>query len=525
MHASETLILLLAAIAVFALLARRLVIPYPILLVLGGLLISFVPGLPPVPLDPDLVLLVFLPPLLFAQAWSTPWKEFWAYRRSIFLLAVGLVLFTATTVAWASHALLGLPWAVGFVLGAIVSPPDAVAANAIAQRLGLPRRITTILEGESLVNDATGLVAYKFAVAAVLTGSISFAEAGGSFLWMCVGGVGIGWGVAWCSAQLFTRIKDDAVTITLSLLVPNICYVAAERAHASGVLSAVTAGLFLGWRAPGMLSASARLQAEAVWDMLVFLLNSVIFLLIGLQLPAVRAHLSNYSLPTLMSYASAIVVVVVAVRPLWVFPGAYLPRWLNSNIRKNEPMPTWRGVVIVSWSGMRGVVSLAAAMALPVATNEHIAFPHRDLILFLTFAVILATLVGQGLTLGPLIRWLGIDPEPREENQEIAMRVALTQAAQRRIDELSREERMPETAVAAVRAQYGERMKHLTDEQAHVLGWSSHREELVAMRRLRREALGAERARLIELHREGKLTQELRYALQHELDLEEAKLG
>ena len=525
MRAPEVLILLLAAVAAFALLARRLAVPYPILLVLGGLMISFIPGLPPVRLDPDLVLLIFLPPLLFAQAWSTPWREFWSQRRSIFLLAFGLVLFTATAVAAAANALLGMAWAPAFVLGAIVSPPDAVAVGAVAERLGLPRRVVTVLEGESLVNDATGLVAYKFAVAAVLTGTFSFARASVGFIWVVAAGVAIGWLVAWISASLFRRVRDDAVMITLSLLVPNICYLAAERCHASGVLAVVTAGLFLGWRAPKMLTPSARLQAGAVWELLVFLLNSIIFLLIGLQLPAVKASLSNYSLSTLLLDALAIVFVVILIRPIWVFPGAYLPYWLSPRIRGREVNPSWRNVTVVAWSGMRGVVSLAAAMALPVATDAHRGFPHRDLILFLTFMVILGTLVGQGLTLGPLIRRLGVSAERVEEKHEAAIRVTLAEAAQAQIDRVGGQGGLPETAIVAMRAEYQNRIRHLSDEQAQALGWSSQLEELVALRRLRREALKAERSKLIELHQSGKIPQELRYQIERELDLEEAKLG
>src|ERR1051326_2814617 len=299
MDTAEILVLLLASVAALPFLAQRLTIPYPILLVLGGLAIGFIPGLPSVRLSPGLVLLIFLPPLLFAQAWMTPWREFWKYRRPIFLLAVGLVLFTTTAVALAAHALMGLPLAAGFLLGAIVSPPDAVAASAIAERFRLPRRIVTILEGESLVNDATGLVAYKFALAAVLTGAFSFAQASLQFLFVALGGIALGWGVGWGSARLFERIKDESVLITLSLLVPYVGYLTAERFEVSGVLAAVTSGLYLGRRAPQMLNASTRLQAGGFWGMLVFLLNSVVFLLIGLQLPAIWASLSNYSAPIL----------------------------------------------------------------------------------------------------------------------------------------------------------------------------------------------------------------------------------
>ena len=310
MDTAEILVLLLASVAALALLAQRLTIPYPILLVLGGLAISFIPRLPSARLSSELVLFIFLPPLLFAQAWMTPWREFWKYRRPIFLLAVGLVLFTTTAVAFAAQILMGLPLTAGFVLGAIVSPPDAVATSAIAERFGLPRRIVTILEGESLVNDATGLVAYKFAVAAVLTGTFSFAQAGLQFVFVAAGGIALGWAVGWGRARIFERVKDEAVLITLSLFVPYVGYLTAERLEVSGVLAAVTSGLYLGRRAPQMFSASTRLQAGAFWDMLVFLLNSMVFLLIGLQLSTIWANLSDYSMPILLFYAVATWLVV-----------------------------------------------------------------------------------------------------------------------------------------------------------------------------------------------------------------------
>ena len=523
MDTAEILVLLLASVAALALLAQRLTIPYPILLVLGGLAIGFVPGLPSVRLSHEMALLIFLPPLLFAQAWMTSWREFWKYRRPIFLLAVGLVLFTTTAVAFAAHALMGIPLAAGFVLGAIVSPPDAVATSAIAERFGLPRRVVTILEGESLVNDATGLVAYKFAIVAVMTGTFSFAQASLKFDFVVLGGIALGWIVGWGSARIFECVKDQAVLITLSLLVPYVSYLAAERLEVSGVLAAVTSGLYLGRRGPQMLNASTRLQAAAFWDMLVFLLNSIVFLLIGLQLRTIWANLSSYSVPILLWYATAICSVVILVRVIWVFPGAYLPRWFSHRIRQSEPDPDWRNVLIIAWCGMRGVVSLAAALALPTTTANGDSFPGRDLLVFLTLAVILGTLVGQGLSLVPLIRWLRIRPDRHEEREEIKARIALTEAAQFRIAQLAQEARLPESAVNSLRAKYDERIAHLTDEQAHVLGWSNRREELVAGRRLRREALAAERRRLLELRHRGEVADELLHKLQHELDLEEAR--
>ncbi len=524
MQTAEILVLLLASVCALALLAQRLTIPYPILLVLGGLAIGFIPGLPVVRMNPELVLLIFLPPLLFAQAWVTPWREFCRYRRAIFLLAVGCVLVTATAVAYVANALLGIPLAAGFALGAIVSPPDAVAASAIAERFGLPRRVVMILEGESLVNDATGLVAFKFAVAAVLTGSFSLAEASLQFVLVAVGGIILGLVVGWVAAAAFGKVKESSIVITFSLLVPYVAYLSAEQLHISGVLAAVAAGLYLGWRSPRLLAASARLEAVAVWDTLIFLLNSIIFLIIGLQLPLVWANLSSYPVLTLLGYALAICAVVVVVRALWVFPGAFLPYWLSRRIRETEPKPQWQNAVIISWTGMRGVVSLAAALALPVNLGNGAPFPGRDLIIFITFAVILATLVGQGLTLGPLIRWLGVKSDALGEEHETKVRLAMAEAAQLRLTEIALETRTPEAAINKLREAYDERIAHLTDEQAHVLGWSSQREELVASRRLRRQLIAAERRKLIELRERGDLDEHLLHQLEHELDLQEANL-
>src|SRR5205814_6447472 len=293
-----------------------------------------------------------------------------------------------------------------------------------------------------------------------------------------------GWAVGWGSARIFERVKDEAVLITLSLVVPYVSYLTAERLEVSGVLAAVISGLYLGWRAPQMLNASTRLQAGAFWDMLVFLLNSVVFLLIGLQLPTIWANLSNYSVPILLWYAVATCLVVILVRPIWVFPGAYLPRWFSRRIRETEPDPGWRNVFIVAWSGMRGVVSLAAALALPTTTASGARIPGRDLLVFLTFAVILGTLVGQGLTLAPLIKWLGIRPDRHSEREEIKTRLALAEAAQLRSAQLAQDSRLPASAVNTLRNRYENRIAHLTDEQAHMLEWSSRREELVAGRRL-----------------------------------------
>src|SRR6266581_3407401 len=437
---AEIFVGLLLAVAVLALVARRLTIPYPILFVIGGLLLGLIPKLPKVRLDPNLVFLFFLPPLLFPAALFTSWRDFRANLRPISLLAVGLVLFTTVAVAFLAHYFIeDLPLAAGFVLGAIVSPPDAVAATAIADRLKVPRRIVTILEGESLVNDATALVAYRFAVVAVVTGSFSLAHASGQFLIVGMGGILIGWAGGWLAGQFHKRVDDAPIEITVSLLTPFVAYFSAERAGVSGVLAVVTAGLYLGWRMPELLTFKTRLQGGPVWEMLEFLLNGFVFILIGLQLPEVLNALSGNAIPIprLVWYALLISLAVILIRILWVFPATYLPRLLFKKLCKHDPYPKWQHVTIVAWTGMRGVVSLAAALALPDKIQGGSPFPGRDLILFLSFVVILATLVVQGLSLPPLIRWLGVKDDGSMEKEEREARLKANQAALARLNEIA----------------------------------------------------------------------------------------
>jgi len=520
METAELLILLLISLAGFGLLAKRLQLPEPIVLVLGGLAVSLIPGLPSVELKPEYVFLLVLPPLLYAQAWFTSWKDFWDNIRAISLLAVGLVLFTTTAVAFVVHALIpAIPLAACFVLGAIVSPPDAVAASAIAQKLRLPKQMVTILEGESLVNDATGLIAYKFALAAVVTGGFSLAHAGGWFLLVVVGGVVVGLVIAWIFTALLCWIRDELIDIVLSLVAPYLAYLVAERLHVSGVLATVVAGLWIGARSSELLSASTRLTATAFWQTFIFLLNGAVFMLIGLQLPDVVDALHDHSWTELIGGAAALCGVVIATRIIWVFPSAYLPRWLSARIRARDPYPPLRNVAVFGWCGMRGVVSLAAALAL------HKEFPERDLVLFFTFCVILVTLVGQGLTLPWLIRKLGVSTDHSDETMEREARRSAAHAALARLEKFAAEERLTPEAVSLVETIYQQRLHHLGDELADVLGWSPTHQRYVESRRLLRAAVEAERTQLIALHREHKLSKELLHKLEHELDLEEARLG
>jgi CPA1 family monovalent cation:H+ antiporter len=520
------MLLLLISLAGFGLLARKLQVPEPIVLVLGGLAVSFIPGLPQIELKPDYVFLIVLPPLLHAQAWFTSWKDFRDHLRAITLLAVGLVLFTTTAVAFIAHALVPeLPLAAAFVLGAIVSPPDAIAASAIAQRLRLPRQLVTILEGESLINDATGLVAYKFALVAVATGAFSLPKAAGGFVLVAAGGVAVGLLVGWLLAMLLRWIRDDLIDIVLSLVGPYVAYLGAEQLHVSGVLATVAGGIYLGARSPELLSASARLTGAAFWNTLVFLLNGVVFMLIGLQLPGVVRSLHRHSWLELLGHAALIGAVVIVTRLLWVYPGAYLPRWISPRIRTREPRPALKNVTVIGWCGMRGVVSLAAALAVPHALPSGADFPERDLILFFTFAVILTTLVGQGLTLPLVIRRLHVGVMGSEHDVEREARAAVARAAVARIERAAKEQELSDDARDDAAARYHERLGHLNDELAETLGWSPQRQRAVETRRLRREALGAERRELIVLYRTHRISKELLHKLERELDLEETRLG
>jgi CPA1 family monovalent cation:H+ antiporter len=418
LHPSEVLLALLAVAVALGVLARWLRVPYPILLVVGGLLLGLQPWAPNVSLDPQLVFLLFLPPLLYSAAFHTEWNIFRQYLRAISLLAVGLVVCTATVVAAVAHYWLGMPWAAGFVLGAIISPPDAVAAIAITRVVRVPRVITSILEGESLVNDASALVVLRLAVAAAGVGTFSLMEASLQFVVVSAGGVFIGLVGAWLVIRLHRwldsrDLADSKLTITITLLTPFAVYLPAEHLHVSGVLAAVTAGLWVGNRCEGVFTEELYLEARAVWEWIEFLLNSIIFILIGFQLRTILTGLKDaYTLPQLVAYAVGFSVVVILVRIAWVYPGAYVPRWLSRSIREREPRPAPQAVFVVGWTGMRGVVSLAAALALPKN------LPFRDLIQFLTFWVIFATLVGQGLTLPLVIRWLGVSKLAEAEDAD-----------------------------------------------------------------------------------------------------------
>ncbi|HET7140950.1 MAG TPA: Na+/H+ antiporter [Candidatus Limnocylindria bacterium] len=514
----ELLLGVLLLVALLTVVAGRIGIPYPILMTLGGLLLSLVPNLPRLDLGPDLVFLLILPPLLFGAAFFTSARELWRNARPIGLLAIGLVLATTVAVAVVVHAMVPtIGWAAAFALGAIVSPPDAVAATAIAQRLGLPPRLVTIIEGESLVNDATALVVLRLAVVAVGTGTFSLGEAAMSYVWVSVGGVLTGLVVGWLVVQIEARLTDPPVEVLLSLLAPIAAWLPAEQLGVSGVLSVVTAGIVLGRAAPRVMSSDTRVLGSGVWQMLVFTVNGLVFVLIGLQLPTIIEVVSaNASVGQVLLEALAVCVTVIVVRMMWVFPATYLPRWLIPALRKREPSMDPRLVTILGWSGMRGVVSLAAALALPNSV------PFRDLLLFLTFSVILATLVGQGLTLPFLIRRLGVGDDGSVQHEEIHAREASVEAALGRLEELELEWPGHLELIEQLRARYTHAEEHLEhDHEAE--GLREPDQEQIDHEAIRRSVIDSQRVAIIDLRDRGIIGDAALRRVERDLDLEELR--
>jgi CPA1 family monovalent cation:H+ antiporter len=526
-------VLLLSFVFGLGLIARRFNIPYPILFVIGGLVIGMIPILPyKLVLEPDLVFFVFLPPLLYIQAFYTSWRDFRQFLRPILLLAIGLVLVTTITVAYVAHWMIPdvggsgpLPLAVGFVLGAIVSPPDAIAAAAIAQRLGLPRRVVTVLEGESLINDATSLVLFKIALAAVgaTVPLMGKAWLPGEFIYVSVGGISVGLVVARVVSWVRRHVGDVGAEILLcmSLMTPYLSYLLADQfLHVSGVLAVITTGLYLGWESPEVTRAEVRLQAQAFWQTLIFLLNGMVFVLIGLQLPGILGSMREPWWPRPFFQAVVINVVCIVVRIVWIFPGAYLPR-LSRRVRETEELPDWRQVAVVSWCGMRGVVSLAAALTLLGYPN----FPRPHLVAFIAFSVILTTLVLQGLTLPPLIRWLGVGDDGLPAQEEAEARDILARAVYERIAKVREDGNFAAQAIDRVEEIFHEQESAHHDDLADQIGWSDQRYHLVNVRRLNRLTIAVRRRALLKLRRAGKIGDDVLHKIEHELDIEEQRLG
>jgi len=442
MHHNLLLIItLLFVIFLLVMLGQKFKISAPIFLVVAGLAISFIPGIPLIEIDPELIFLIFLPPLLYEAAWYTSWNDFWKWKRPISLLAFGLVIVTSVIVAYVSSAIIpGFTLALGFLLGGIISPPDAVAAASVLKGVKVPKRVLTILEGESLINDASSLIVFRFALAAIVTGQFSIQAAVNDFFIATVMGIIIGLAIAHIAYVIHRFLPTTAsIDAALTLLSPYFMYIIAEQFHFSGVMAVVTGGLFLSYRSHEILrNGSTRLQTIGVWSTLIFVLNGLVFILIGLELPTIINGLGDYSIIEAIKYALIISLITIIIRVLWVYPATFIPRWMFESIRTKEPNPGWKGPFIISWAGMRGVISLASALSIPLMLSNGNAFPHRNLILFITFVVILITLVFQGLTLPLIVKWMKlkeIDQAVAEEEEEAGIKLRIKNAALNKLNE------------------------------------------------------------------------------------------
>ena len=519
MHLLQVILFLLLCAVALGWIARHFNFPYPIALVIGGAALGFVPRLPQLPFDPQLILVLVLPPILYQAALLTSWRDFKANMGPIGFLAIGLVIATTLAIGATAKLLIpAMPWAAAFTLGAIVSPPDAVAATAILSRLSIPRRVVTVLEGESLVNDASGLVLYNFAVAAVLTGVFSLFEASVQFVFVAIGGIAVGILMGRLFVFIHRHLGDAFIEVLMTLAVPYIVYILAESWHVSGVLAVVAAGLVRGRYSPEIVSAEMRIIARSVWNLLVFLLNSLVFIVIGMQLSGIVARLTGYFAWELMLYAALVSAVAIMVRFAWIYPATYLAHSLNALVHEHQPMP--RGeVFIMSWCGMRGIVSLAAGLALPITMENEAPFPQRDLIIFLTFVVIAVTLVVQGLSLAPLIRTLrvGMDWSGHEEEQHA--RFALGKAAIVAIDELAAKENVPAGMADRIRAEFAEKIT-IAVPQGLVLSRSGADQA----RHLREAAIKAERQELLRIWRENQISDDVLHSIEKDLDYQETRI-
>ena len=506
----ETLVTLLGVIAVVSVLAARLKVTPAILLVLAGVGMALVPGLPHVELAPELVLLLVLPPVIYASAVAMSWREFRAHLRPISMLAVGCVVFTTVAAAAAAHYLLGFSWEVGFVLGAIVSPPDAMAPLSLARELKLPRRLFTILEGEGLVNDATALVIYRFAIAAVAVGTFHLGEAVAEFFAIVAGEIVWGIGVGWVLLRLRRWTGLPKIEVLLSLLVPYAAYWPPEYLGGSGVLATVAAGLYFSSNGLRLISAGTRLQGVFFWDFFIYLVEGMVFLITGLQARGLVEGIHGYTAGDLVIAAAVVSAAVIVSRFVWMYPATYLPRWLVPAIRRREPRPPWTYPFAAGFIGIRGIVSLAAALAIPLETEQGLAFPHRDLILFLTFCVILVTLVGQGLLLPSVIRGLGLTAIGKRERH-----------ADRLQESQVRVEAVEAVVAATLHARHRERLRHLAGRRSEDAGQKRHNDYC---EEVEFDLIEAERDIVNRIYREGRLKDEARRRLERELDLRTAHL-
>ncbi len=520
------------AVTVFALLASKIGVPYPTMMVIGGLVICFIPslfagnknaGFQGIDIPPSLIFTIFLPPLLYGAAWQLSWKEFWASRRPIFLLAVGLVLFTTAGVAALSMWLsIGFTWATAFVLGAIVSPPDALAVTVIAKKLHLPRKMVILLEGESLVNDASALVALKFAIEAAKTGHFSVFVAAGQFVWDSAGGVLLGFAIGWVVCAIHKRLRDPLVEVTVTFLTPYAAYLLGEQIGLSGVLATVTAGLYVSWQAPTIMKPAVRIEANAVWNFVQFMLNGFVFVFVGLLLPSVLQALqanSDFTIGQLILYGLLVSGSVVLLRLAWVVPGTFLPWLLVRKVRRTEQRPSIRRAFLLGWTGMRGVVTLAAALALPVDSPFD---KRRGLIIFLAFFVILVTLVIQSLTLPAVVKFLGVSSAEDEAAEEREARLYASRAALTFLRDLTESTDAFGQLGVELRSEYERRILRLESGPValpiELVGIDTSEMDV------HREAISIERQAVVEMRANQKISIEIYQRLMSEIDAAEVRL-
>src|ERR1700688_2982962 len=517
----QTLLFMLAVLAAVAVAAKRLNISPSIFLVVAGIGMALVPGLPKVELAPEVVLLVILPPLIYSAGVAMSWRDFKFNLRPIALLAFGCVIFTTCAVAAAAHYLLNFDWGVGFLLGAIISPTDVVAPLAIARKLGLPRRIVVVLEGEGLANDATALVLYRFAVVAVSTGTFSLGEASGQFVMIVVGEIIYGLAVGWLSLRLRHWAHEPRVEITLSLMTPYLAFWVPAHLGGSGVLATVACGLYVSWNGPRLIPSATRLQGIFFWDLIVYLIEGLVFLLTGLQARALLEQSHAFSIRELLIATAWTTLIAIAARFIWVFPATYIPRWFSPRLGKRDPSPPWQGPFFLAFTGVRGVDSLAVALAIPYTILNGQPFPHRDLILFVTFGVIIITLVGQGMMLPYVVRWLGLARLGKKEHKdeikhELRARQAALKEVRKRLEKLIKKHGLSDDAIEHLRTRNQSRAQVLPTNLTEGL------DHMRQTAKIKAELIEAERDFIYQLLRDGKITDEVRRRIEYELDLEEA---
>ena len=523
-QAELQLLALLVSAAVLLILAGPLRIPYPILLVLGGLLLGFAPGVPVVTMPPEVVLVGILPPLLYVAAYRTGLRELRQNLRPISLLAGGLVATTTAAVGRVAHAVTDLPWAQSFILGAVVSPTDPIAATAIGRRLGVARRLIDIIEGESLVNDGMALVLLRTAIVAAVAGSFSAWDAGWRLVLNIVGGIAVGLAVGYVIRRVRRVLDNPPLEVTIAFLTGYFAFLPATALNVSGVLAVVTAGVYMGWHTPELPTVQTRLQGQGFWEVLTFLLNALLFGLVGLQLRPILDGIAGSGGWSLSGEAAAIVLAVIVVRIVWVFPATYLPRWLIPSLAERDPSPPWRYPAFISWNGMRGAVTIAAALLIPLRTDAGALLPGRDLIIFLAFAVVLATLVLQGLSLPALIRGIGlVEPDGDADAEEARARILAAEAALARLDQLAGEGWVLEETAERLRGQYQFRIDRFS-ARADPDADEKLEKRSLKFQRLRRELIDAERHAVVELRNTAEISDEVMRRVERDLDLEASRL-